>query len=620
MRKLSFILKCINQRVNVFHVFLMLICTWSSTFAQTDSDIKREIGKALKEEGLTGAVWSIVNSDGTVVVDASGKKNKETGSSLKSTDRVHVGSITKTILAVGMLKLATDNKLDLDEPVRKYLPELHFNNAWEATHPVTIRHLLDHTSGLTDIRLWQIFSEKANPDSPLALTFTKDNTVLNIKSQPGAVFSYSNMGYTLLAMIIESVSKERYETYLDNNLLSPLGMKNSTFQFVTQSGPNADSGLAFGHLDGQIIHPALPVFVRPAAQFTTTALDMANFAKFLMSDGKVGDKELVKSAYLRQMGEPEFTLAKQNGLETGYGLGAMRRDRNGQVGLGHSGNIVGYHAMLYWFPEEKKAFFISHNMDSETANYERFNEILIRSLNLNKPVSDTIKKSQFANHSGGSGYYIPLFSKVEPFTYLDILFSFTKVNVSNSDVSLRQFQKPDKSLIQTGLNVFRSDGKIESSHVFYQDSTGEYFFSDGFSTHEKIKGFYLLMHWISFTLGSAGLLYLLVSGIVQTIKFKKGIILKPIVWALLGILSLLIPIPFFLNQSFVALGDQNVASILLFISTIILPIGLGISAIQFIKRRTTKLQARLDLLAVLFSIQWLLVLFFWNLIPFKLWV
>jgi CubicO group peptidase (beta-lactamase class C family) len=620
MKNLSFLLRYINNRMRLFYTFLLIVCVIGSTPAQTNSDLKREIETALKEEGLTGAVWSMVDADGRVTIDAAGLKNGKSGVFLKSTDRVHVGSITKTILAVGMLRLATENKIDLDEPAGKYLPGLQFNNVWEAGHPVTIRHLMDHTSGLTDIRLWQIFSEKADPDSPLAFTFTKDKSVLNIQSQPGTVFSYSNMGYTLLAMIIENVTKERYETYLDKNFLQLLGMKNSTFQFVTQSGDKADLMLAYGHLDGRVIHPALPMYVRPAAQFTTTALDMTLFAKFLMSDGRIGEKEFVKTAYLRQMGQPQHTLAKQNGLQIGYGLGAKRRDRNGQVGLAHSGNIVGYHAMLYWFPEQIKAFFISHNMDSETANYERFNDILIRHSKLDKPTIDPVKTLPLTSIVNWSGYYVPVFSKVEPLAYADVLASFSKVRVNNNSVSIQPFQKPEKTLSQTAPNIFRADGKVENSQVFYQDGEGQSFFSDGFSTHKRINGYYLMAHWISFTLGGLGLVYLLISGIVQTIKFLKHIFSKPISGAFVGVLTLLIPIPFFLTQSFVALGDQNVASVLLFISTGILPVGLAISVIQFLKKGTPKRQDRMLLAAVLFSLQWLLVLFFWNLIPFKLWV
>lgn len=362
------------------YLLLLLYLTLNLTniYAQNSLILKDEINKALAKEGLTGAVWSILDANGKITIDAAGINNKETGKGLKSTDKVHVGSITKTLIATGILRLATEKKLDLDEPVEKYLPQLSFYNSWQKTKPITIRHLLDHTSGLTDVRFWQIFSEKAKANSPLAYAFVKNPEVLKVHSEPGSIFSYSNMGYTLLAMIIESITKENYESYLDKKLLLPLGMLNSTFHFVSQAGIKADKTLAYGHLDSQIIYAALPMYLRPAGQFTTTAYDMAIFAKFLLSDGTIDGKKFISPTYLTQMGQSQNTIAKQKGLRVGYGLGAMTRDRHGVIGLAHSGNIVGYHAMLYWFPKSKKAFFISHNMDSETANYERFNETLIK--------------------------------------------------------------------------------------------------------------------------------------------------------------------------------------------------------------------------------------------------
>jgi CubicO group peptidase (beta-lactamase class C family) len=239
-------------------VFLSLIFTNISN-GQEDAHLKQEIQQALEEEGLTGAVWAVVNSNEEITFDAVGLKNQQTKEQLKPTDKVHIGSVTKTVLAVGILRLVSEDKINLNDPVGKYLPEINFDNKWSETNPITIRHLLDHTSGLEDLRLWQMFSGKAPPNSSLSFAFKKDSSVLRVRTKPGSVFSYSNMGYTLLGMIIEKVANEPYESYLDKHLLQPLGMLNSTFGFVSQIGDQADSDLAMGHLDDQTAFPALPI-------------------------------------------------------------------------------------------------------------------------------------------------------------------------------------------------------------------------------------------------------------------------------------------------------------------------------------------------------------------------
>ena len=128
-----------------------------------------------------------------------------------------MGSVTKTVLATGVLRLVTLGEIDLDSPVHRYLPNLKLANPWAAKKPVTVRHLLDHTSGMEDAHFWQLFSEqptvntdliKALPESPIA-----------IQSQPGTRFSYSNMGYTIMALVIEAVAGQSYEQTLAESLL-----------------------------------------------------------------------------------------------------------------------------------------------------------------------------------------------------------------------------------------------------------------------------------------------------------------------------------------------------------------------------------------------------------------
>src|SRR5690606_21429296 len=203
--------------------------------------------RALVQEGLIGASWSLVTPE-QVVLGAAGVRDLGTGAPLAPHDRVQVGSVAKTILAAGVLALVTEGRVNLDAPVTTYLPDLRLDNPWAPETPVLVRHLLDHTSGLDDVRLWQVFTLRGDPDAPL-----RDGLVakpLLVGSRPGSRFSYSNVGYLLLGMVIESVTNERYESWLDQHLLAPLGMTRSTAAFVTQVGARGDATLAMGHFEG----------------------------------------------------------------------------------------------------------------------------------------------------------------------------------------------------------------------------------------------------------------------------------------------------------------------------------------------------------------------------------
>ena len=145
---------------------------------------------------------------------------------------------------------------------------------------------------------------------------------------------------------------------------------------------------------------------------------MGILIQFYLNKGKVNNLQVIDGAYFEQLGLAKYTEASKRSLNVGYGLGISKRDRHGVVGLAHSGNVIGYRAMMYIFPKEKKGFFIAHNMDSESADYERFNQILIENLNIKKTTpkhQQAVTTKQFADWAG---YYIPKITKIEPWLSL----------------------------------------------------------------------------------------------------------------------------------------------------------------------------------------------------------
>ena len=322
-----------TPRLAASGMFVMLIHAGPG-MANTTSGVEAagslpgDIAAVLAEEGLVGAVWATLAPDGSIITGAAGLKDARRGAPLDADHKVQIGSITKTLIAMGTLRLVTEGRFLLDTPVVELLPGLPIDNPWASDNPLLVRHLLDHTSGLDDTRLSQVFSLTATPDTPLAMALAQRGSPrLRLRTRPGSTCSYSNSGYTLLAMVIESIARERYEAYLDRHLLAPLGMADSTFQFVTQHGDQRDARLAMGHFERGVPHPAVPSHLRPATQFTTTARDMATLARFMLGVGTLAGEQFIDSALLRAMGRPSGTEAAVAGLEAGYGLGLGRRDR-----------------------------------------------------------------------------------------------------------------------------------------------------------------------------------------------------------------------------------------------------------------------------------------------------
>lgn len=596
----------------------MLLCATVAHAA--GPTLEAEFASGLKEEGLAGAVWSEVLPDGTVKVGASGQRDAAKKLPMQADTHVQVGSVGKVALALGVLRLVSEDRLTLDTPLQQVLPELALKNPWQASDPVRIRHLLAHTSGLDNVRFWQAFSLNPAPETPLAEAFDGGGNLLRVRARPGSRYAYSNMAYGLLGMVIEKLTGQPYERYLDAQLLQPLGMADSTFGFVTQTGPHADPRLAMGHFEHGVVQPAVPQYLRPAAQFTTTAADMGKLAQFLMGDGKLQGKRFIDLALMGALSEPAGTDAAQAGLEMGHGLALAVRDRHNVVGACHPGTTVGFRAMLCIYPEQDSAFFVAFNTDAEQADYERFNRLLLRDLELplRAPAPQGTPAPTVENWQG---VYVPSPSPMTSMAWVDAVFGFTRLKWDGESLFLIPFQGEPKELEPVGGLLFRASDRSTASHVLLQED-GKHILSDGMRSYERVSMLRMLVLWGSLALGLAGLLYVLVVGVWRAALRSLGRgdhLFAP----LLSLLSLLLPLPLFYFQSYLRLGDVTVASVLLALVTGALPLAMAFGLARCWRSRGTAAEAgswaKWDWVGLLAALQLLLVLAWWGLLPLRLW-
>ncbi|OEZ82529.1 esterase EstB [Janthinobacterium sp. HH106] len=597
----------------------LLLCCATAAHAAGPT-LEAEFAAGLKEEGLVGAVWSEILPDGTVKVGASGLRDAAKQVPMQADTRMQVGSVGKVALALGVLRLISEDKLTLDTPLQQVLPELALRNPWLASDPVRIRHLLAHTAGLDNVRFWQAFSLQPAPDTPLAAAFDGGGNLLRVRTRPGSRYAYSNMGYGLLGMVIERVTGQPYERYLDAQLLQPLGMADSTFAFVSQTGAQADPRLAMGYFEHGVAQPAVPQYLRPAAQFTTTAADMGKLAQFLMGDGKLQGTQFIDLALIGALSEPAGTDAAQAGLATGHGLALAVRDRHNVVGACHPGTAVGFRAMLCIYPEQDSAFFVAFNTDAERADYERFNRLLLRDLELplRAPAPQGTPAPTVENWQG---VYVPSPSAMASMAWIDAVFGFTRVKWDGESLFLIPFQGEPKELEPVGGLLFRASDRSTPSHVLMQED-GKHVLSDGLHSYERASMLRMLVLWGSLALGAAGLLYVLVVGVWRAAlrSLRRG---DHLFAPLLSLLALLLPLPFFYFQSYLRLGDVTVASVLLTLATGALPLATAFGLARCWRSRGTAAEAgswaKWDWVALLAALQLLLVLAWWGLLPLRLW-
>lgn len=598
---------------------LGLVALMMVSAALNAAGLAARVDRAIEEERLVGATWALVSPAGTTL-GAAGWNDARTRRRMLPGDRVHVGSITKTLLATGVLQLVTAGRIGLDDRVDQYLAGVRIDNPWHASAPLRIRHLLDHTGGLDDARLWQVFSRRAHIDTPLVQSVGGNGAVIAVRHRPGERASYSNTGYVLLAMVVEQVTATRYEAWLDAQLLRPLGMVDSTFGFVTQHGRLRDPRLAMGHFDPQTPAATIPTYLRPAVQFTTTAADMARFARFLMSDGVVDGRILVHGDLLRAMGVPAGTEAARSGLATGFALGLVRRDRHGLAGECHLGNMGTFRAALCLYPQHGRAFFIAYNSDPEGGDFDRVDALLVRAVGLD-PVEPARPEAPAVDPAQWQGWYLPQPNRFAQFAYLDALTGATRVQWTGRSLVLRALQGDARRLAPVGGALFRARDRTEASHVLIRSVDGGLVISDGSRTLARQRAAGLYVRWLGALLGVAGLAYLLTAGTVRTFRAwrRRGWSAEPLRWPTAGAWFVTATPLAFLGQSAVALGDPSMPNLMLTAVTAALPLALAIGLYHRLKAGLRDGWARVDCLALFASVQWCVTLAFAGLLPLALW-
>lgn len=594
----------------VFTVALASIRPVGATEPAGRATLEADLQLALREEQAPGIVWTIVDQ-GQQRTGAAGYGNAKTAMRLEPGHKVHVGSVAKTVIALGVLQLVTEGRLKLDTKVEHILPDIRLQNRWGPGRPVLVRHLLDHTSGLEDARIWQVFSSSNTASMPLIEVFSRDPTVLRLRTPPGETFSYSNMGYTLAAMIIERITGEHYEAHLEKSLLRPLGMRDSTLYFTTQIGSHRDPRLAWGHLGNGDLAAAIPMAVRPAGQFTTTAADMGRLAQFLMSDGRVGGKLLVDPALLRRMGQPDGTLARQAGLLAGYGLGLAMRDREGRVGYCHQGDTVGYHALLCIYPTSRKAFFLALNRDGDGLDTKRFHRLLIGAT---APAAASLPAAvnPRTDYSDWLGRYQPVASRFAIERYSELLGGGAELRVGEDGLEFRRSGRDPDKLVPVSDRQFRSDGRVGPSHILFEHN-GERLISDGERSFRKVTSARSMLLWISLGLGLAGFVWFLVATPALA-AVRRRTFLQPVAIVMLAC----VPAGYLLYRlPFTQWGDLNWATGLLAALSVAIPAAL-VGQIGMAVRSRPRLW-QVDLLAGLLALQWVAVLAWFGLVPLRLW-
>ncbi|MCE3003687.1 MAG: beta-lactamase family protein [Xanthomonadaceae bacterium] len=536
-----------------------------------------DFARLLAEEQLAGLVYATIDGDATQV-GAVGLADVARAEPMRAEHRVLLGSVAKTVTALGVLRLVTQGRLDLDSPVDAVLPDLPIDNPWAERSPLRVRHLIDMTGGLDDIRLRHFFSTRNTPGQPLATAVDGDQRLLRLRTEPGRVFSYSNTSFHLAGMVIEAITGEHYEDFLDREVLQAIGMPASSTAFpdATRHAP-----LASGHLDaGEPILP-IPVAVRPAAQFLTNAADMATLMRFLLGDGTSDGRVVIRSDLLRAMGHAADTDAARAGLDTGYGLGLFTRDRHGAVGRCHGGSIAGWRAMFCIYPDRGRGFFAAHNADHEGAAYDRFDARFVEHLGVARRVPPAPADAAPPDDRRWSGRYVPAPSRLSFATLADQLFGSWMLDLDAAPPSLAPASGPVRALESLGDRRYRQDDRVQATFALTEGADGTPTLSASYLTLRRISPFEFAALWIVTIAGVVALLYFLVAPLCRR-RTVRGAWREP---GFVGASVFGLGIGAVALQPWQQLGDPTPATIALALGSLALPFAAAWECLRAGSRR-----------------------------------
>jgi CubicO group peptidase (beta-lactamase class C family) len=276
-----------------------------------------------------------------------------------------IASITKTFTSTAIMILRDRGKLQLDDPVAKYLSWFTYKNRYPDGPAVTIRHLLTHTSGLPREAAFPYWTDNNFPSrEEMVEAFHNQESVF----EPETKLKYSNLGMAILGEIVAVAGGEPFDRFIQKNILDPLEMNSTS---VIPAG-EIRNRIAVGYNrrmpDGS--RKRTPFFdskgLTSAANIASTAEDLARYASAHMRQGPVGGKQILKTSSLREMHRVQWL---NPGWGSGWGLGFSVSKSGDRVTFGHGGWAGSHTSNLAVSPDEKVAVVVMTNSDDGVPSF-----------------------------------------------------------------------------------------------------------------------------------------------------------------------------------------------------------------------------------------------------------
>jgi CubicO group peptidase (beta-lactamase class C family) len=321
--------------------------------AEALAELDRWIEGYLEENNVPGGLLAVVSRGKILHLQPYGLADVELSVPVTDSTVFEIGSISKQFVSAAVMLLVEEDRLELDDPIHQYLPYLP--SEWLG---VTVRHLLTHTSGIPDyeeIATYDIYGFRLTPEEVIRLAHSRP-----MDFAPGEGGYYSNTGYFLLSMIVERIEGRPLGRVLRTRIFEPLGMGQTRMADPEAIIPHRASGYWVNKV-GELINrrPTETSSTLGAGGILSSAHDLMKWDEALYGD------QLLSAESKETMWTPAIL---PDGEDTGYAFGWNVRPYRGLTTRGHGGQVAGFVAGFFRFPEQEVAFIMFMNRYRARAN------------------------------------------------------------------------------------------------------------------------------------------------------------------------------------------------------------------------------------------------------------
>ena len=348
----------------------------SDDIADVIAKYREEIPQRMQQENVSGLAVVVVDDQHILWAEGFGYTEWDEKITVTPSTLFSIQSMSKSFTATAVMFAVQDGLVDLDEPITTYLPDFHVNSIFEEypEKKITLRMLLSHTAG---------FAHEApygsNFDHP-AYSFEKHIASISntwLKFPVGTRYSYSNLGIDLAGYILQVRSGMPFIQYVQERVLDPFGMKNSTLDV---GRIRATSTRAIGHEMNNSFRPAVDFLLIPSGGVWTTATDMTRYLQFHINSGSLDGNRLLEENLAETMYTPPSIPAQNAHRDSSSALGIDISTRNGVRHFQHGGGGWGFNSSMVWYPELKLGAVVLCNEDLNNDLVVQLNEGILDSI------------------------------------------------------------------------------------------------------------------------------------------------------------------------------------------------------------------------------------------------